>query len=158
MKKWFLGILLLAMTAGANAQFQAGTKYIGASASNLGLSYSTAEKFRFGLNASAGYFVMDKIMVKADVGYNHTNRVGGLTAGLGGRYYFIENGIFLGAGAEFVHYTKSQNDLQIPVEVGYCFYLNHYISVEPSLYYKMSVDDFSDKSTVGFKIGFGFYF
>ena len=121
MKKWFLGILLLAMTAGANAQFQAGTKYIGASASNLGLSYSTAEKFRFGLNASAGYFV-------------------------------------LGAGAEFVHYTKSQNDLQIPVEVGYCFYLNHYISVEPSLYYKMSVDDFSDKSTVGFKIGFGFYF
>ena len=128
MKKWFLGILLLAMTAGANAQFQAGTKYIGASASNLGLSYSTAEKFRFGLNASAGYFVMDKIMVKADVGYNHTNHVDDLT------------------------------DLQIPVEVGYCFYLNHYISVEPSLYYKMSVDDFSDKSTVGFKIGFGFYF
>ena len=74
------------------------------------------------------------------------------------RYYFRENGIFLGAGGEFDHFTKSRNDVMIPVEVGYCFYINHYVAIEPSVYYKMSLDDFSDKSTVGLKIGFGFFF
>ena len=41
---------------------------------------------------------------------------------------------------------------------GYTFYLNHYLAVEPAVYYKMSTNDFSDGSTVGLKIGLGFYF
>ena len=64
----------------------------------------------------------------------------------------------MGAGAEFCHLTSNNNDVQVPIELGYAFYLNHYITVEPALYYKMSLDDFSDKSTVGLKIGFGVYF
>lgn len=157
MKKWILGLMLL-VAVSANAQFEAGTKYLGASTTSLDLSYSTNERFRLNVGATAGVFLADKFMVKADVGYNHKKHSDDFTAGLGGRYYFNENGIFMGAGAEFVHYTKNSNDVQIPVEVGYCFYLNNYLSIEPSIYYKMSLDDFSDKSTVGFKIGFGFYF
>ena len=48
--------------------------------------------------------------------------------------------------------------MQIPLEVGYAFFLNRYLTVEPAIYYKMSLDDFSDKSTVGLRVGFGFYF
>ena len=103
-------------------------------------------------------FIADKVLVRANIGYNHTDYVDDFSAGIGARYYFRENGIFLGAGGEFSHLTKNNNDLMIPIEVGYAFYLNHYIAVEPAVYYKMSLDDFSDKSTVGLKIGFGFYF
>ena len=158
MKKILLCALLLVASVGAKAQFEAGTKYLGISSTSLGLSYSTSERFRLNLEATAGYFVADKIMLKASVGYDHTRNIDDFSAGLGGRYYFIENGIFMGAGAEFVHFTPSSNDLMIPVEVGYAFYLNHYITIEPSVYYKMSIDSFSRKSTVGLKVGFGFYF
>ena len=158
MKKWFLGILLLMMAMNANAQFEAGTGYLGVSSTNLGLSYSTNEKVRWGANISGGIFLADKWLAKAELGYNHTRAVDDFTAGLGLRYYFIENGIFLGAGGEFAHFTPNRNDVMIPVEVGYAFYVNHYITIEPSFFYKMSLDDFSDKSMVGFKIGLGFYF
>ena len=46
----------------------------------------------------------------------------------------------------------------VPVEIGYAFYLNHYLTVEPSVYYKMSMHDFSDNSSVGLRIGLGYYF
>ena len=151
-------MLLLVFSVGAKAQFEAGTGYVGASVSNLGLSYSTTEKFRFGANLSIGTFLADQFMLRADLGYNHTDAVDDFSTALMGRYYVMENGIFVGAAGEFVHYTKSRNDVRIPIELGYCFYLNHFVSIEPSVYYKMSLDDFSDKSAVGFKIGLGFYF
>lgn len=159
MKKFLLSMLLMCVAAvGSKAQFEAGTTYVGASLSNLGVSYSTSERCRWGGGVSAGYFVADKFMMKAELSYNHTREVDDFSAGLAGRYYFRENGIFMGAGGEFVHYTPSSNDVMIPVEIGYAFYLNHYITIEPSVYYKMSLDCFSRKSTVGFKLGFGFYF
>ena len=46
----------------------------------------------------------------------------------------------------------------IPVEVGYAFFLNRHVTIEPALYYKMSLHDFSGNSTVGLRIGFGYYF
>ncbi len=158
MKKVILCAMLMLASIGAKAQFEAGTKYLGISATGLGISYSSNEKFRIGLDATAGMFIADKVLVRANIGYNHTDYVDDFSAGIGARYYFRENGIFLGAGGEFSHLTKNNNDLMIPIEVGYAFYLNHYIAVEPAVYYKMSLDDFSDKSTVGLKIGFGFYF
>ena len=158
MKKFVLFAVLMLASVATKAQFEAGTKYLGLSTTSLGLSYSTVEKFRANVGATAGYFIADKVLLKADLGYDHTEHIDDFFAGMGGRYYFRENGIFLGAGLEFNHLTKNNNDLKIPVEVGYAFYLNHYITIEPSLYYKMSFDDFSDKSTVGIKLGFGFYF
>lgn len=158
MKKMIMLALLVFSVIASKAQFEEGTKYVGASVTNLGMSYSSSEKLRFGLEATAGYFLFDDIMLKADVGYNHRLHADDITLGLGGRYYFEQNGIYLGAGLEYCHETKNYNDLRIPVEVGYCFYVNHYVSIEPALYYKMSLNDFSDKSTVGLKVGLGLYF
>lgn len=158
MKKIFLALLLLVGSLSAHAQFSQGTKYIGASISGLGLSYSSNEKFRMGLDASAGYFVADCLMLRATVGYDHTKEIDDVNIGAGARYYFDDCGVFLGTGLEYQHYTPSNNDLMLPVEVGYAFFVNHFITIEPSLYYKMSFRDFSDNSTVGFKLGLGFYF
>ncbi len=157
MKKWMTCLLLLAATVSANAQFEKGTKYVAASLSNLGLSYSSSQDFRFGFDAEAGYYFADQWMLRANLGYAHTNYMDDVHVGAGIRYNITQNGLFLGAGAEFSHFTESDNTLHIPVELGYSFFLNKNITIEPALYYKMSINDFSDNSTVGLRIGFGFY-
>lgn len=158
MKKILLVLALLCATLGADAQFEQGKKYVESSISGLSMSYSGNEKFRFGLEAGGGYFIDDCLLLKANVGYNHTRAVDDFSVGAGARYYFDQCGVSLGAGAEYVHYTPSNNDVQIPLEVGYHFFLNRYITIEPALYYKMSLHDFSGNSTFGLKIGLGFYF
>lgn len=158
MKRLNTLLLLCIIALTAHAQFEKGTKYIGASVSGLNLSYSSNEEFRLGLNAETGYFVSDCLLLKANIGYEHTKGMDDVKVGAGARYYFDQCGVFLGAGAEFNHFTKNNNDLMIPVEIGYAFYLNKYITIEPAAYYKMSLHDFSGNSTVGLRIGLGFYF
>ena len=153
MKKLLLFIVLLAGVLSAHAQFEQGTKYVGASVSGLGFSYSSSEKFRFGLDLTAGYFVSDCLMLRGNVTYDHTKAINDVAVGAGARYYFDQCGVFMGAGAEYVHYTPNSNDVQIPLEVGYAFFVNRFITIEPSVYYKMSLDSFSQKSTIGLRIG-----
>lgn len=158
MKKLFIVILLMSCVLNAQAQFEKGKKYVGASLTGLSMSYSDNEEFRLGLDAEAGYFIADCVMLKANVGYEHTRVMDDVRLGLGARYYFMQNGIYLGAGAEYNHFTKNNNDVMIPVEVGYAFFLNEHLTIEPSVYYKMSLHDFSGNSTVGLRIGMGYYF
>lgn len=133
MKKILFALLLLIVGVNtANAQFAKGTKYVGASLSGLGLSYSSDQKFRFGLDATAGYFMGDCFMLRGTVTYDHTKQIDDVSIGAGVRYYFDQCGVYLGAGADYVHYTPSDNDVQIPLEVGYAFFVNRYITIEPS--------------------------
>ena len=159
MKK-LLTLVLLIVTSWsvASAQFEQGTKYVGASASGFGLSYSSNEKFRLGLDATAGDFIADCLMLQATAGYEHKQHLDDVRIGAGARYYFDNCGIYLGAGAEFNHFTKNNNDLMIPLTVGYAYFINQYLTIEPSVYYKMSLHDFGGNSTFGVSIGLGFYF
>ncbi|MBO6189563.1 MAG: outer membrane beta-barrel protein [Alloprevotella sp.] len=159
MKKAILTLLVALIATAANAQFEKGTKYVGASFSNFGLSYSKKSKFSIGVNAEAGYCFADSWMLRANVGYTYQkNAANDFTAGAGVRYYILQNGLFLGAGVEYKHQRPNFNDLLIPVEIGYTFYLNHYLAIEPSVYFKMSTNDFGDGSTVGLRLGLGYYF
>ncbi len=133
MKKLFIVILLMSCVLNAQAQFEKGKKYVGASLTGLSMSYSDNEEFRLGLDAEAGYFIADCVMLKANVGYEHTRVMDDVRLGLGARYYFMQNGIYLGAGAEYNHFTKNNNDVMIPVEVGYAFFLNEHLTIEPSV-------------------------
>ena len=72
MKKWTLLLLFCIVAMGAQAQFEKRTKYIGASLSGLGLSYSSNERFRMGIDAEAGYFIADCVLLKGNIGYEHT--------------------------------------------------------------------------------------
>lgn len=159
MKKIFtLLLIFMATMISAQAQFEQGVKYVSASASGFGLSYSSNERFRFGLDANAGYFLSDCFMLHATAGYEHKRNLDDVRIGAGARYYFDQCGIYLGAGAEYNHFTKKNNDVMIPLTVGYAFFLNQYITLEPSIYYKMSLHDFGGNSTFGASIGLGFYF
>ena len=164
MRKSLLLFLFAVVSMSSHAQFEEGTKYVGASLTGLNLSYSSGEKFGLGLQATAGYFFADSWMATARLEYNHQwmpspqrdrNEV---VLGAGARYYFQSNGIFLGAGLQYRHAAVNADYLQLPMEVGYCYYLNQHVSIEPAIYFEPCLNKFSDGTKVGLKIGLGFYF
>ena len=69
-KKLCLVVMAMMLAVAAHAQFEKEKKYIGASLSGLNLSYNGAENTNFGLDAKAGYMIMDNIMVTGTVGYH----------------------------------------------------------------------------------------
>ena len=106
-KKLTLLFVALMMVVAANAQFQEGKGYLGASLTGLDMSYSGAEKFNLGIEAKGGYLIADNLM-----------------PGL---------------------------------EMGYAFFINRSVTIEPAIYYDQSFKNHSDYSKIGFKVGVGIY-
>lgn len=157
-KKIALLMMVLAVALSANAQFEKGKKYVGASLTGLNLSYNGNDKFNLGLNGQGGYFLIDNVLAMANVGYQGNGEApDALTLGVGGRYYILQNGIFLGANVQYTHAYDDYNDVMPSVEVGYAFFINRFITIEPALYYQQSFKDHSNYSTVGLRIGLGVY-
>lgn len=160
MKKALLSLLFaLVGMASASAQFEAGKKYLGVGLDGIGISYSEHNKFHIGFGAKAGYMIDDDMMLIGDLGFNYEYKDAQQVV-IGGafRYFIEQNGIFLQGGVHYLHEAPSVNDLQITPEVGYCFFLNRHLTVEPSVYYDISLGHFSNMSKFGLKIGLGWYF
>ncbi|MBQ0085828.1 MAG: hypothetical protein KBS65_06275 [Prevotella sp.] len=160
MKRVFFTIVAIFIATVASAQFTKGTKYANLSLSSLDLSYSGAEKFHFGLEAMGGYFLMDKVSANALLEFDNGGDAfsSSVTLGVQGRYYISQNGIYLAAGVKYKHVGPSYDDFLPGIEVGYAYYVNHYIAIEPAIYYDQSFKNHSDFSKIGLKIGAGFYF
>lgn len=160
MKKVFITILLAIIgVASASAQFEIGKKYLGIGINGLDISYSEHTNFSIGLATKAGYMIEDDVMLIGDLGFNLRNKdAQEIVVGGAGRYYIEQNGIFLQVGAHYIHEAPNFNDVTITPEVGYCFFLNRHLTVEPSVYYDMSLTSFSNKSKFGLKVGLGWYF
>lgn len=170
MKKLMMAAIGLMMAVGANAQylndpttpFYQGKYYVGASASSASFTYSKSTDFKLSLNAKAGYLFMDNLMFLGVVEFSGQNNFDILTTqiGAGARYYFEQNGIYLGAIAKYAHvkeYESNFSDFRPEVHAGYCFFLNRNITLEPEAYYEHSFKD-SDYSGLGVRIGLGIYF
>lgn len=148
------------MTLTASAQFEQDKVYIGGALSGFNLSYSGLDKFNFGAQAHAGYLVEDNLMLLGTVNYQHNGNEtvpDYISAGVGGRYYIVQNGIYLGANCKFVHAYHNYNDVMPGIEVGYAYFLSRTVTVEPAIYYDQSLKDHSNYSTIGFKLGIGVY-
>lgn len=185
MKRIFLALLVALVSVSTFAQFEKKTKYANISLSGLQLQYSRNNKFSLGVQATGGYFFADDWMVLGKVGYDYAYASGKRsTFGFGGaaRYYFRQNGIFLQAGLSYdhqswkadalvpvlndeglpelvTHSTRLRaNNIYFTPEIGYCFYLNHFFSLEPSLYYDVSLNHVADYSRFGLRLSAGFYF
>lgn len=159
MKKILTMLVMLAMTLGANAQFEYKKTYLSAGVNNLDMSYNGSKKFSFGIDVMGGQFVDDNILLYVKGGYNHQGRanVNDFNAGVGVRYYIIQNGIFLGASGSYAHGSGGYNDIKPAVELGYCFFLTRELTIEPAIYYEQSFKKHSDFSTIGLKLNFGLY-
>ncbi len=160
MKKSILTALFMIIGMAASyAQFEAGKKFVGTTFEGAGLSYSEATKLQLGVGVNAGYMLQDSWMVIGEAGFNYSNSdLQELYFGAKCRYFIEQNGLFLQGGAKYVHHAGGFNNLTLTPEVGYCYFLNEHLTVEPSVYYDMSLSDFSDKSRFGIKIGLGWYF
>ena len=59
---------------------------------------------------------------------------------------------------KYKHIPSNINNVYFTPEVGYCFYLNDHVSIEPAVYVDMCLNHFKDFTKVGLRIGFGYYF
>ena len=167
MKKSIISLLLLLAATMAHAQFEQNKWYFNAAVTDLGVSYSGSEKFRMGVQATVGAFLFDNgAIILNGEGVYHKQGERSAAFGVGGRYYFSQNGIFLGSGVKFKHFeyhidgdgeNESFNDGLWSFEAGYAFFLSRTVTIEPSVYYDLSFKD-QDYSKLGLKIGFGLYF
>ena len=158
-KKIAVVALGLMVSVGAHAQFESGKQYCGASLTGLNLSYNGSEELSLGIQAKAGYFFEDDMMLLAQAEYKHSGLEGVKdywALGAQGRYYIEQNGIYLGAGMKLIH-TGSYNDVMPGVEVGYAFFVSKQVTIEPAVYSDQSFKNHSDYSTVGVKVGIGIY-
>ena len=158
MKKILLFAVTVLMALTANAQFEKGKYYCNGSLTGLNLSYSGAEKFNLGVEAKGGYLLADNWMALAMAGYSHEKDVDDkFSVGVGGRYYIIENGLYMGVNARLVHGGKGYNDFMPGIELGYAFFLGKSVTIEPAVYYDQSIKNHSDYSKVGLRVGIGVY-
>ena len=159
MKKIAMVLVALCSAVAAHAQFEKGKVYCGASLSGLDMNYNGTDEFNLGLQAKAGYLLQDNWMLLGQLTYDHSGKKevdDYFSVGAQGRYYIIQNGLYLGAGAKFVH-TNGYNDVMPGVEVGYAFFVSRTVTIEPAVYYDQSFKNHSDYSTVGFRLGVGVY-
>ena len=142
MKKCLMAAIGLMMAMSVNAQylndsktpFTQGKTYVGASLSSTDLSYNGLSKGHLGINGKVGYFFADNLLGTAQVAYE--------------KYKDVPYSIIL--GAEF-------DDLLPSVQVGYSFFINRTVTIEPELYYEQSFKNHKDYSQVGLRIGIGIY-
>lgn len=161
MKKKILAMAVALLTAlTANAQFEKGKVYVGGSLTGLNMKYTGNDKFCLGVQAQAGYFVADDMMLVGQAGFDHSGNkdvADKFSFAVGGRYYIEQNGIYLGLNCKYVHAGKKFNDVMPGAEVGYAFFVNDCVTVEPAIYYDQSFKNHKDYSTIGLKIGVGVY-
>ena len=130
--------------------------YASAGLSNFDLNWSKNQSWHMDLNAKCGYLFEDDWMITGTLGYDW-HKVGDdtFTLGAGLRYYIEQNGVFLGAGVRLADMTNDL-DFQPNIALGYSFFLNRTVTVEPELYFNLSTKDF-DYSSYGLRIGVGMY-
>lgn len=160
MKKLLVLMAFITASLSSFAQFEQGKYYIGGSLTGLDLSYSGLEELNLGVEAKAGYLFTDNWMVTAQAGFNHSgndNVADSFNVGIGGRYYIIQNGLYLGLNAKLIHANHNYNDVMPGLEVGYAFFLSRTVTVEPAVYYDQSFKNHSDYSKIGFRLGIGVY-
>lgn len=159
-KKLMMLLVGCLMTVAANAQFEEGKAYVGGSLTGLNLNYNGSNDLTIGIQAQAGYFLYDNLMILGQASYEHSGNdfvADKVSIGAGGRYYIVQNGLYLGLNCKLIHADHNYNDLMPGLEVGYAFFLSKTVTIEPAVYYDQSFKNHSDYSTIGLKVGIGVY-
>ena len=162
MKKIMLVLGVLVAATQAYAQFEKGTWYLNTSVTGLNLSHSKYEGTNFGFSTGGGAFIADNLAMLLVFKGNYVEHGMDETSfGAGARYYFSNCGVYGGLGLAYKYLSNSiyrKNLVCLTPELGYAFFLNKTITIEPAVYYDLSFVNCSDYSKLGFRLGFGFYF
>lgn len=141
----------------ASAQFEADKKYLGASLNGLDLSYDNHKKFALNLGFNGGYMVEDDMLIIGTTNFDfYDSELRSFELGGKLRYFFEENGIFIGAGASFVSLKHYYDDFKLTAEVGYCYFLNKNLTIQPRLYYDLGFSESGRR--LGLAVELGWFF
>ncbi len=144
------------MTLGASAQFEKGTHYAGANLTELGVGCKHGS-FAFGLSGDYGYYIADNWMIGGTVGYTYEGKSHGVQLKPYFRYTFDKIGLNLGGGLQYEHVGTKRDYVQLCPQVGYTFFINGKVSIEPAVYADFCMNDFKKGTSAGLKIGIGLY-
>ena len=154
--------MLFIVALSAHAQFEKDTWYLNTSFTELGLTHSKSEGTRFGFQASGGVFLVDNLALLVSFkGHYVKHGTDESMVGTQLRYYFSECGVYGGLGLSYKHLSAGSFDKSLVCftpEVGYAFFLSRNLTIEPAVYYDLSMNHFKDYSKFGIKLGFGYYF
>ena len=108
--------------------------------------------------AKAGYLFLDNWMALGIFDYQNysSGSVVHTNIGAGARYYFERNGVYAGLTAKYSH-APGFDEFKPEVNVGYAFFLGHYVTLEPELYFEPSFKH-KDYTQFGLRLGLGVYF
>lgn len=159
MRKFILLIALFIVSATTTyAQFEKGKWYINGSYIGLGLSNIDHFDSNYGLSLEAGNFLENNFAITVNYRLAHYYH----SVGAQVKYYLSKYGFFGGVGATYKSISNSESKKKHIVcftpEVGYAFFINGIMTIEPAIYYDYSPSKPSDYSKLGVKIGLGFYF
>ena len=164
MKKLLFMIVLLLGCLQANAQFETGRWFLNTSLTGLDLSHRECDGTDFGFALNGGTFVAKNVALCLNFrGKYQEKGIDETTLGLGARYYASNCGVYCGLGGSYKHFVRGEdeekdNTFCVTPEIGYAFFLNGTVTIEPSLFYDLSFRKCKEYSNLGFKIGFAFYF
>jgi hypothetical protein len=109
-----------------------------------GTSYTKTSVFSFNLSPGAGYFIIDNLAIGGNLTLSYykqgQNKYYTLGIGPWARYYF-NNGVFVKGETNFVIFNgigsnnSKQRSYSLIPGVGYAFFLNEKVSLEPCLSY-----------------------
>jgi hypothetical protein len=158
MKKVLLTVFAACLVFAASAQISKGTIMLSGS-SNLNFisnNEDAGDDSNFTLSVKGGYFFIDNLAGGLNIYYDKYSEADDATVGIGPflRYY-VQGKIFIGAGFN----SYSQGDFsgsQIPLEVGYAWFLNDAVAIEPNLNYSIYGGDLEGAS-FGLNVGISVY-
>lgn len=109
------------------------------------------------VGAEGGYFVMDKLAIKAGLGYGDTDGGDGtFTYKLGAQYYIINQ---IPVGVDFTGSSYDGESVNfVGVEGGYAWFVAPNVALTPKLRYNISLDDNKADSAFQGLIGFSLFF
>lgn len=163
MRKYALALVCLLAVAGtARAQFEKGKWVVNPSVTGLGFSYDTQlDRASFGFDVNGGAFLLDNVALLIRGGLNWNEGGSDLdvySLGVGGRYYIEQVGIYMGANVNVDRYDYGRGadhtKFSLGLEAGYAFFVSRTVTLEPAVYWNVN----GDRSKIGVKLGFGFYF
>jgi hypothetical protein len=157
--------MFFATAAVAQSQTEAKKIFLNAELSGLNANF-TPSPFSLGVNAGGGYFVIDNLAVRAQLGVGFTAKQGNIESqtninfGVGGRYYlhnFFLDALFQGANIGFTDEGKRKLEVGVQGALGYAIFLNDHVAFEPAVTFgKFFID--GSEFNVGLNAAFSIYF
>lgn len=126
--------------------------------SNTAFTFSSVDgNTSWNIGAEGGYFVADKLAIKAGLGYGDSDNSKGLFSyRLGAQYYFNGN---IPVGVDFNGASTDGESVNfVGLEGGYAWFVAPNLAVTPKVRYNITTDDKKAESAFQGLIGFSLFF